>query len=100
MDLPVACTLSPADLAARRGGLLPGLVARAVEAKAIEGGRSWRFDWAAGLLAEIAAVVEAEHQCCRFLRFALTVEPGEGPITLVVTGPQGTKEFLEGLLGP
>jgi hypothetical protein len=33
-------------------------------------------------------------QCCPFLRFAITVEPGNGPIWLEMTGPEGTKEFL------
>lgn len=97
-DQPVACALTSAELAARRGGLLPGLAARAREAGPIDGGRSWRFEFAAGLLARIAAVVEAEHRCCPFLRFALTVAPGDGPVTLEVTGPEGTKEFLESLL--
>ena len=97
-ELPVACTLTPADLAARRGGLLPGLAARATGSAAIEGGRSWRFDSRPGLLADVAAVIEAEHRCCRFLRFALTIEPGDGPVTLEVTGPEGTARFLEDLL--
>lgn len=97
-SLPVACTLTPPELAARRGGLLPGLAARAVAAAPVEGGRSWRFEAAPGLLADIAAVVEAERRCCRFLRFALAVEPGDGPVTLAVTGPQGTAEFLETLV--
>jgi hypothetical protein len=97
-DLPVACTLTPADLATRRGALLPGLAARASASTPIDGGRAWRFDFAAGLLAEIAAVVEAEHRCCPFLRFALTVEPGNGPVSLAVVGPAGTVEFLESLL--
>lgn len=98
-DLPVACALTPADLATRRGGLLPGLAARASETGAIDGGRSWRFTLASGLLADIAAVVEAEHRCCPFLRFTLTVAPGDGPVALEVTGPEGTTEFLESVLG-
>ena len=36
-------------------------------------------------------------QCCRFLRFELTITPDSGPMTLVVAGPTGTREFLEGL---
>jgi hypothetical protein len=97
-SLPVACTLTPADLASRRDGLLPGLASRATASAPIEGGRSWRFANAPGLVADLAAVIEAEHLCCRFLRFALTVEPGDGPVTLDVTGPDGTAEFLEGLV--
>jgi hypothetical protein len=97
-SLPLACTLTPSELAARRGGLLPGLAARAVASAPVEGGRAWRFDDAPGLLADIAAVVEAERRCCRFLRFALAVEPGDGPVALTVTGPEGTAEFLESLV--
>lgn len=96
--LPVACTLTPADLAARRDGLLPGLASRATASAPIKGGRAWHFQNAPGLLADLASVIEAEHHCCRFLRFALTIEPGDGPVTLAVTGPEGTPEFLEALL--
>ena len=45
-------------------------------------------------LALIAGVVEAERRCCRFLRFAIQVEPDDGPIYLDLTGPPGTREFL------
>jgi hypothetical protein len=96
--LPVACTLTPADLTARRGGLLPGLASRATASAPIAGGRSWQFESAPGLLSDLASVIEAEHRCCRFLRFALTIEPGDGPVRLAVTGPEGTPEFLEALL--
>jgi hypothetical protein len=96
--VPVACTLAPADLSARRGGLLPGLASRASASTPVEGGRSWRFESQPGLLADLAAVIEAEHHCCPFLRFALTIEPGDGPVRLDVTGPEGTARFLEDLL--
>jgi hypothetical protein len=42
--------------------------------------------------------VEAERHCCRFLRFTITVEPDDGPVTLDFTGPQGTREFVVALL--
>lgn len=100
-DLPVACTLAPGDLAARRGGLLPGLAAWGARVEAIEGGRRWVFPFERGLLPALAAIVDAEHRCCPFLRFALTVEPGDGAVTLTVTGPEGTEAFLASLLdGP
>jgi hypothetical protein len=47
----------------------------------------------------VASVVEAERQCCRFLRFAIQVEPEDGPIYLDLSGPPGTREFLAGVLG-
>ncbi len=42
--------------------------------------------------------VSAERQCCRFLRFGITVEPDNGPVFLELTGPPGTREFIAALL--
>ena len=39
-----------------------------------------------------------QRKCCSFLRFALVVAPGEGPVWLELTGPEGTKELLRGIL--
>jgi hypothetical protein len=49
-------------------------------------------------IAAAAETINAERQCCRFLRFVLTIEPGDGPIWLEITGPQGTSALLESLL--
>ena len=46
----------------------------------------------------IARTVDMERQCCRFLRFTVTVEPNDGPIALDLTGPAGTREFLAAML--
>jgi len=89
--LPIACTLTPAQLAGMRNELLAAK-ARAVEP--IAGGFRSRFDPQTDLVREAAAVVDAERRCCRFLRFVLSIEPGDGPIWLEVTGPEGTQGFL------
>ena len=47
-----------------------------------------------GQVTELANLVKLEHQCCPFLKFSITVEPGDGPVWLELTGPEGTKEFL------
>jgi hypothetical protein len=39
-------------------------------------------------------MVDAERQCCRFLRFVVTVDADEGPVSMDLTGPAGTREFL------
>jgi hypothetical protein len=43
---------------------------------------------------KVTQTVEAERHCCRFLRFTITVEPDEGEITLDLSGPPGTREFV------
>ena len=97
-DLPIACTLTPGDLAAMRAGLLPGLLAEASACEPISGGFRWRFNPRVNLAKEAGSVIDAEHHCCRFLRFRLLVEPGDGPVYLEVTGPAGTEEFLTALV--
>jgi hypothetical protein len=97
-DLPIACSLSPEAIAARKARLLPGLAARATAVDALPEGLRLRFAPADGILGEIARVVEAERQCCRFLQFDLRVEQDGGPITLSLTGPPGTREFVSQLM--
>ena len=93
-DLPVACTLSPAALKARRENLLHALLRRANERRELPDGFRLMFAAEENLLSEIARTVDAERQCCRFLRFTVSVEPDDGPITLDLTGPAGTRDFL------
>ena len=97
-DLPIACSLQPGELKRRAADLLPGVVRTATTCASITGGYRFEFAPSAELLSALVGVVDAERQCCRFLRFQLTVEPNDGPIRLDVTGPEGTQEFLGELL--
>src|SRR6266550_8112281 len=74
-DLPIACTLSPEALKARRENRLDTLLQRSTERTELPDGLRLRFTADAQILAEIARTVEAERQCCRFLSFTITVSP-------------------------
>jgi hypothetical protein len=97
-DLPIMCTLCPDALKARKAGLLAGVARLSMQTVKIAAGYRFEFAPAAETLRVIADMIEAERQCCRFLRFALTVEPDAGPIRLEVTGPEGAQAFVEALL--
>lgn len=97
-DLPIACTLGPAAVKARREDLLGGLVRRSMERVDLPNGYRVRFDPTDDVLSAIARVVEVERQCCRFLTFEVTIEPDNGPIWLEFSGPPGTRDFLAGIL--
>jgi hypothetical protein len=45
----------------------------------------------------LATMIDAERRCCPFLRFQVLAEPDNGPVWLEVTGPAGTRDFLEQL---
>ncbi len=95
-ELPVACTLAPEAISTRRNGLLPGLARDALKRDSLENGI--RLEFQPNAIPRIAATVDAERRCCRFLRFDLSIEPDGGPVRLTMTGPSGTREFLEALI--
>jgi hypothetical protein len=97
-DLPIICTLTPDALRVRREGLLSNLLRKAEAHEQMSEGIRLRFAPSFETLSAIARAVEAERHCCRFLRFAITVEPDGGPIFLDLTGPPGTREFVTALL--
>jgi hypothetical protein len=51
------------------------------------------------MLAAACELIAVERQCCQFLTFELTAEPGLGEIRLRLSGPPGTPEFLTSELG-
>jgi len=49
-------------------------------------------------IALVTELIMAERECCPFLKFELSLEPGMGPVSVRMTGPAGTKEFLKPIL--
>src|SRR6267378_4118847 len=96
-ELPIACELAPPELDVRRKELLSGLLALAQERISITNELRWRFAPTAEFLTAAAKTIDAERQCCQFLKFLLTVEPDAGDMLLEITGPEGTAEFLNSL---
>jgi hypothetical protein len=99
-ELPIVCTLGPAALKARREDLLNALLRQVCERSELPDGYRLRFTADDQVLDHIVRAVNAERQCCRFLQFTITVAAGGGPITLDLTGPPGTREFLAGMFHP
>lgn len=97
-DVPIACTLSPDALAARREGLLADLLRRSEGHELTRDGLRIRFAADGETLATIARAIDAERRCCPFLRFVVTVAPDSGPVVLELSGPAGTREFVATLL--
>ena len=94
MSLPRACSLTDSELQERRLNVLQRIRSMVSEVKEIEHGFIYRFPSDGNSIRELANLVELEHQCCPFLKFSITVEAGDGPFWLEMSGPEGTKEFL------
>lgn len=94
-DLPIACRLPEAELKQRRAELIERLFSRVLETIPLENGYAFRFRGDGDLLTALFHFIEIERRCCPFLEFRLTVERGQGSIQLDLTGPPGSREFLE-----
>ena len=60
----------------------------------IEGGYEFQFPNESELISKIADFISNERLCCPFLKFSFRVGARDEPITLSLSGPDGTQEFL------
>jgi hypothetical protein len=97
-DVPIACRLSDAELRQREATLLAQFKSAVTTTEELADGYIFRIPGDKKWLALVSDLILAERECCPFLRFDLAAEPNLGPVTLRVTGPEGTKEFLKSIL--
>jgi hypothetical protein len=90
----VACSLSEQDLAQRSQELARDLFAFAEQVDELPDGYAWRFPGDGEWHAKLLDFVAAERRCCGFFRIELDFEPGLGPVSLSLRGPDGTKAFI------
>ncbi len=96
--LPVACSLSDPELQIREATILARFKVAATQPIEISNGYSFEVPGDKQNLALIFELMAAERECCPFLTFELTAVERNGPLSLRITGPAGTKELLRSLL--
>jgi hypothetical protein len=60
----------------------------------IKNGYEFRFPNETDFIARIAEFISNERLCCPFLKFTLNIISNSEPVSLSLTGPIGTQEFL------
>ena len=99
-DIPLACNMDVFTLEQREAHiqttmeLIPG-VQRVQE---IENGYEFQFPSEAEFISRIAEFISNERLCCPFLEFNLNIISNH-PVSLSLTGPVGTQEFLRAEFG-
>jgi hypothetical protein len=73
---PIVCALTPEAIRAGRAGLLPGLAVLATSREPTVSGYRLVFQASEETLTAITQTINAERQCCRWLRFELVVHVG------------------------
>lgn len=97
-EIPVACCLSDEELRKREATLLAQFKAALIGSEELIDGYVFHIPGDKKWITLLAELIVAERECCPFLKFELSMEPGAGPVSVRMTGPTGTKEFLRSIL--
>ena len=87
-NLPLACSLTSAELRDREATLLAQFRAGALETEELPDGYALRIPGDASWIRLVVVLIVAERDCCPFVTFELTAEPNKGPMMVRVRGPR------------
>lgn len=96
----MACMLDEAEITERRRTLLELVRSAVFKETSLPLGYAYHFQPTSEIVALLSRLVDLERQCCPFLTFKITVEAGNQPICLEVTGPDGAKALIAEFFGP
>jgi hypothetical protein len=60
----------------------------------VENGYEFAFPNESEIIIKLGRFISNERLCCPFLEFTLKITSNNAPISLLLTGPEGTQEFL------
>lgn len=83
----------------RRKTILETIRKAALSVTSVPLGYAYRFEPTSEVLAQLALLVELERQCCAFLNFKISVDAGNQPICLEITGPAEAKAIIADFFG-
>jgi hypothetical protein len=92
--LPIACSLTGAELREREATLLAQFRAAIVKTEELQDGCAFHIPGDGERIRQVAELIVAERECCPFLVFEVSALPNMGLLTVRVMGPDGTKEFV------
>jgi hypothetical protein len=97
-DFPVLCRLTDSEFRKREATLLAQFKRTVVATEELPDGYVFHVPGDKKSTGVVWEAIVAERECCPFLTFELTAQPNMGPVSVRVTGPAGTKDFLKTIL--
>ena len=95
-ELPLACNMGVFTPAEREAHIqnITELIQVIQSVQEVENGYKFSFPNETEFIAKVAEFISNERLCCPFLGFTLSVNSISEPLSLSLTGPVGTQEFL------
>ncbi|SRR6266498_861683 len=95
-DPPLVCNMNVFTSAQREAHIqiTTELIQAVQSVQEMENGYEFTFPNETEFISKIAEFILNERLCCPFLKFTLNVFSNNEPVSLSLTGPIGTQEFL------
>lgn len=97
-EIPIACTLTAAEQVAWSEGIGRTVFTGYEEKSELPDGYALRYPGDDTWTRTLVDFIVHERACCPFFAFGLTFEPNHAAIWLHLTGSDGVKEFVEGMI--
>jgi hypothetical protein len=96
-DTPLACNMDVFTPVQRENHIQTTiqLIQGLQSVEELKDGYTFLFPNETEFISKIADFISNERLCCPFLEFNLNVSSNNEPISLSLTGPEGTQEFLQ-----
>ncbi len=90
----VACKLTSLELQKYKTEVIALLKNNILKREELSNGYHYTFIGSDTILDQTITFIKAERQCCNFLTFNIVIEDDQSCIILNITGPDGTKDFI------
>ena len=94
--IPIACDMSVFSPEERESHIknTRQLYQSVLSIREVENGYEFAFPGRSEFILGLGEFISNERLCCPFLKFNLLIPPADDPVTMTLSGPEGTKEFL------
>jgi len=99
MKATLSCKLTSSDLQERRLTVIAELKKNLVSKNETDNGYIYTFKDSDEMINQLVEFIKTERLCCNFFTFRLKIGEEPGIVALRLSGPDGTKEFIEFELG-
>lgn len=98
-SMKLTCKLTTPELQDRKRTVIAELKTLVVERIETVNGVRYKFDGSDKTIDLLTNFIKTERLCCEFFMFQLTIGAEESHTWLELSGPEGTKEFIETEIG-
>lgn len=91
----IVCRLTTPELQKRKSTVIDALQKKVLEKNELADGYAFKFNGTDLVFDQLTEFIKSERQCCEFFTFTIKVSDEKSFILLDITGPNGTKDFIE-----